>query len=316
MKKTLIALAALAAGTSALAQSTVTIYGRIDQGIGQNVDAVKNREVRAGSTNRIGFRGTEDLGGGLKAFFHIEHRFNADEGTQIAGSPFWEGKSIVGLQSQYGTVFLGRDDNPAYLLSQKVSDPWDTDTVANNNAITNGGVGTSRYANSVNYRGTFSGFTVAAQVTERDGTKAQSTGPDRPFSLGLSYVGGPLSVGFGHENPANENAQWTTVNAAWNFQVVRVIGLFGTGNLANDNKIRSVLLGVTAPLGAGELRASYGIRDNRTTNVKLNKKLGLGYHHALSKRTTLYVDVANERRDNMASNLVKTGWDLGVKHNF
>lgn len=317
MKKSLIALAVLAAASgSALAQSTVTIYGRIDQGIGQAADAAKNTEVRPGSTNRIGFRGVEDLGGGLKAFFHLEHRFDAGEGTQIANAPFWEGKSIVGLQTSFGDFFLGRDDNPAYLLSQKVADPWDTDTVANNNTITSGGVGTSRYANSINYRGTFGGVKVGAQLTERDNTKPQSTGPDRPFSLGASYTTGPLLIAIGHENPANDNAVWTTVNAAWDFKVVKLIGLFGTGANNADQKIRSYLIGATAPIGNGELRASYGVRENKDTNLKLDKQFGLGYHYALSKRTTVYADVVNERRDNMAANLKKTGWDFGVKHNF
>lgn len=333
MKKSLLALAAIAAVSgSAFAQSSVTIYGRIDQGIAQYSEAVKNIEVRSASANRLGFRGVEDLGGGLKAFFQIEHRFDADTGT--ANAVFWDGKSFVGLRSNFGDFYIGREDNPAYALSQSIADPFGTDTVAQNTTILNGrGIATTRYANSLNYRGTFGGFTVGAQIAERasaaeqgvpgSGIKAQQVGDDRPYSIAANYIGGPVTVGVGFENPANDNAKWTTVNAAYDLRVVKLIGLFGFGNDNDDNKRRGYILGLTAPIGSGELKASYGWLQQKAvnTNVKTNldKQLGIGYHYALSKRTTLYTDLVHERNDAVraaGSQLKKTGWDVGIKHNF
>ena len=348
MKKSLLALAAIAAVSgSAFAQSSVTIYGQIDQGVGQQSESVKNREVLAGSANRLGFRGVEDLGGGLKAFFEFQHRFSADTG--VANGTFWDGKSFVGLQTAFGSVYLGREDNPAYALSQAAGDPWGTDTVAQNTTILNGRIGTNRYANSVNYRGTFGGFTFGAQIAEADGTKAQSTGADRPWSVAAVYTGGPFTIGVGHENPADADAQWTTINGAWDFKFVKLIGLYGFGdtglntpnptgpnvngvafptNIRNFNSLgrnderTAFIIGLTAPIGNGELKASYGQLENENSitgaKTKLDKQWGLGYHYALSKRTTIYADVVQEDGDIVKTygQLEKTGYDIGIKHKF
>jgi predicted porin len=330
MKKSLLALAAIAAVSgSAFAQSSVTIYGRLDQGVAQYSEAVKNVEVRQASASRLGFRGVEDLGGGLKAFFQIEHRFTPDDG--VANPVFWDGKSFVGLRTTFGDFYIGREDSAAYALSQAPGDPWGTDTVAQNTTILNGrGIATTRYANSLNYRGTFAGVTLGAQIAERataaeqtatSGIKAQQVGEDRPYSLAASYTGGPVTVGVGFENPANQNAKWTTINAAWDFKVVKLIGLYGFGNTNADDEHRGFILGLTAPIGNGELKTSYAVLEKETvTGVKskLDKQFGIGYHYALSKRTTIYTDVVNEKNDAVRANsaLKKTGWDIGVKHNF
>lgn len=309
-----LALASLAGG--AFAQSSVTVYGRVDLSVAQQADAVDNKEVRNGSGSRLGFKGTEDLGDGLKAVFQIEHRFNADEGTQST-SRFWEGKSIVGIEGAFGRVTLGREENPAYTYSQAVADPWGTDTVASNGSIVNGRIGTTRYSNTVNYRFSTGGFTAAAQVAEADGnTPATGTATKRPYSLGGAWVSGPIVLGVGYENPADEHDHWATVNGSYNFGVVKLGAFFGTGRDGNDEKQRAYLVSATAPVGNGELRASFGELKNRDTDVIRDRQFALGYHYALSKRTTVYVDAVHEGRDNMADNLKSTGYDLGIKHNF
>jgi len=331
MKKSLLALAAIAAVSgSAFAQSSVTIYGQIDQGIGQQSEVVKNREVLPGSANRLGFRGVEDLGGGLKAFFEFQHRFSADTGNTNNAAAFWDGKSFVGLQTAFGSIYLGREDNPAYALSQAAGDPFGTDTVAQNTAILNGRIGANRYANSVNYRGTFGGFTLGGQYAEQDNTKPQSTGADRPWSVAAVYAGGPFTVGIGHENPSDSDAQWTTINGSWDFKFVKLIGLYGfgdtglqAGTLSTTNDKRTAfILGLTAPIGNGELKASYGQLENEAAvggrKTKLDKQFGLGYHYALSKRTTIYADYVNEGADRIknSANLEENGFDIGIKHKF
>lgn len=309
-----LALTSLAGG--AFAQSNVTVYGRVDLSLAQQADAVDNKEVRNGSGSRLGFKGTEDLGDGLKAIFQLEHRFNADDGTQST-TRFWEGKSIVGLEGFFGRVWIGRDENPAYTYSQAVADPWGTDTVASNGSIVNGRIGTTRYSNSVNYRFAANGFTVAAQFAEADGnTPASGVGDKRPYSLGAAYANGPIVLGLGFENPADEDDHWATVNGSYNFGIVKLGAFFGTGRNGDDQKQRSYLVSATAPIGNGELRASFGELKNSTTDVIRDRQFSVGYHYALSKRTTVYADVTHEGRDNMASDLKSTGYDFGIKHNF
>lgn len=307
MQRSLLA-AALLGAFSSLATAQVTLYGRVDLSLAQQADAVKNTELRNGSGSRFGLRGTEDLGGGLKAVFQIEHRFNADTGS--AGTRFWEGKSIVGLEGGFGRFTLGREENPAYTHSQNPADPWGGDTVASNGSIVNGRIGTTRYSDSLNYRYSGGGFTFGAQMTEGDGLD------DRPYSLGLAYAAGPLRVGVGFENPGNADDDWLTVNGSYNFGAFGLRGLIGNGSNANGQKHQSWLLAATTQIGAGELRASYGQLKNKDLDVVADKQLAFGYHHALSKRTTLYADLINEKRDNLPADRKSTGWDVGIKHNF
>jgi len=140
MKKSLIALAALTAFSgAALAQSSVTLYGIIDLGLVKqnNKDVSTERSlggvgmaneelnVAQATKSRIGFRGVEDLGGGLSAKFDLEHRLLPDTGAvnTSGGNQYWD-KAIVGLTSQsWGEVTLGRDYGPTF-FSQYLLDPW------------------------------------------------------------------------------------------------------------------------------------------------------------------------------------------------
>ncbi len=320
MKKSVLALAALGAfAGAASAQSSVTVYGRVDMSLAQQADAVANREMRAGSGNRLGFRGVEDLGGGLKAVFQIEHRFNADTGTQNNANAFWHGKSIVGLEGSFGRVTLGREENAAYLLGQAGADPWGgTDTVAANTFV-NGRIGAQRYNNSINYAISRGGLQFGAQLAEtNDNTPAGGVAEDRPYSLGLAYKTGGFHVGVGYEDPADKDDHWASVFLAYNFGAFKIGGFYGSGKNVNAQKHEAYLLQATARVGAGELRATYGELKNKSlaANNVLDKQFGLGYHYALSKRTTVYADVTNENRDNIPGDRKKTGYDIGLKHNF
>lgn len=306
---TRILLAAALLGTfSSVAIGQVTVYGRVDLSLAQQADATRNTELRNGSGSRFGLRGTEDLGGGLKAVFQIEQRFNADTGS--AGARFWEGKSIVGLEGDFGRVTMGREENPAYTLSQNPADPWGGDTVASNGTIVNGRIGTNRYGDSLNYRYSAGGFTFGAQITEGDGLD------ERPYSLGLSYVAGAWRLGVGFENPGDADDHWLTVHASYNFGAFALRGLVGRGTQVNGQKHQSWLLAATTRIGAGEWRASYGRLTNKDLDVVADRQFALGYHYAMSRRTTLYADLISEKRDNMPANRKGTGWDLGIKHDF
>src|ERR1044072_8929577 len=115
MKKSLLALAVLGAfAGAASAQSSVAIYGFLDSALSKPY-ATEDKKVIDGAFygggSRLGFRGVEDLGGGYKATFGMEHRLNVDEGAQ-AGGVFWQGYSTVGLVTPFGAVNLGRQYTP------------------------------------------------------------------------------------------------------------------------------------------------------------------------------------------------------------
>src|SRR5690606_12424888 len=146
---------------------------------------------------------------------------------------------------------------------------------------------------------------------------AGGTADDRAYSLGAGYRTGAWVFGAGFENPADRDDRWATLNASYDFGIAKVGGLIGSGKNVAAQKIQAYLVSVTAPVAGGELRGSYGqLKNKDIADGVLDKQFALGYHYALSKRTTVYADVVNERRDNMAAGLRKTGYDLGIKHNF
>jgi len=216
-------------------------------------------------------------------------------------------------------VALGREENPAYTFSQSVGDPWGADTVASNLTLINGRIGSTRYSNSVNWRASFGGFSAGVQFAEREDNAPQlGASDDRPYSLGAAYKAGAWTFGFGHENPADHDDHWTTLNASYDFGTFKLGGLLGRGKNGAAQTHRAFLVNATVPLGSGELRTSYGELENTSLAAigVLDKQFGIGYFHPLSKRTTLYANLVHEDRDNLQADRRKTGWDLGIKHNF
>nr|WP_297354381.1 porin [uncultured Caldimonas sp.] len=346
MKKSLLALAVLGAfAGAASAQSNVTIYGKLDLGLvkandGESmlVGGPANDKLRldqqAGS--RLGFRGTEDLGGGLKANFLIEHRFTPDNGA--ADGTFWNGSSWLGLSGAFGEVRLGREYSP-YFFTNIAADPWGYDTVAQNGMVhTAAGVAVSRYGNNISYRTPdMGGLTahVAVGLAEADDT-------EHNLGFNVQYKAGPMYVGFGYHRggataglagltagaPAlaiggtsNDNtAQSWGVTGSYDFGVAKLIGAFAMSDVEMNTGIedlegRSFSIAATAPLGAGEFRAMVSrlegtdgaVDDFKTT------KFGLGYHYPLSKRTKVYADLGTAKSTDLDR---RTAVDFGIQHNF
>jgi predicted porin len=322
MKKSLLALAVLGAfAGAASAQSNVTLYGRVDLSVGKGA-GTEVKSLANGSGSRFGVRGVEDLGGGLQALFNIEHRYNADTGAQSNALRFWQGRSLVGLQGGFGQIVFGREYTTAFLQSQLVADPWGWDTVVagtlggsgGNTAVTGGGIATVRNDSSATYKISAAGFTFGAQIAEA--TDQFTNVPNKPVNFAVSYAAGPITAGFGYEQPGTEvteNAKWMTLNVAYNFGGFKIGGFLGTGNTATDVDRKAYMVTATMPIGAGEFRASYGVLDDDLLG-KINKPLALGYHYSMSKRTTIYADLLNDRGDQFTTS--KTGYDFGIKHNF
>ena len=308
MKKSLLALAVLGAfAGAASAQSSVTLYGKLDLGFAKAAGSA-DKQVADGSRSRVGFRGVEDLGGGLKALFQFEHRFNPDTGT-VTNTAFWHGLSTVGLGGSFGTVNLGRQYTAAYSLATGVIDPFGGDTVAGlrGESLTKS-VARLRTDNSVRYDGAFGGLKVAADIAE-----TPAGGVDRPYSVAAQYAAGPFMVAASYDNPTGANDNLATLGGSYTFGPAKVSLGIGRGDNNSNVRVKQALAGVTVSVGAaGQVLAGYAQEEVGTADA--TKKVSLGYRHNLSKRTQLYTDVT--RINDAIKNTDKTGYDFGVIHTF
>ena len=332
MKKSLLALAVLGAFAGvAAAQSAVTMYGRVDLSVGKNAGS-DAKVMQNGSGSRLGLRGNEDLGGGMAAFFNIETRFDADTGsaqgfnltpTGSTAAPagasgtanrFWSARSLVGLSGGFGRVSLGREYTVAFLGSQLANDPWGWDTVAAGTGtvgITGLGIARVRNDSAVTYNIERSGFSFGAQIAEA--TDTINNFQKRPMNVSAGYAAGPVAVNFGYEVTGLEAAakeKMYSLGGAFDLGAVKLGASYAKGTTAANVDRKSYMLTAVAPMGQGEFRAAIGKRTvGGADDINL---VAVGYHYALSKRTTLYVDVAN----NSKLPAEKTGYDFGLKHNF
>ena len=366
MKKSLLALAVLGAFTGlASAQSSVTIYGLVDANVSKAIGS-DDKVVGQGAQSRLGFRGTEDLGNGLKAFFNIQHRFDSGTGNAIGTpssgqTPFWQAEANVGLSGNFGNVRVGRNYTEAFYQQVSV-DPWGFDTVGNIKAFLVGGAGTTttsstlvsnassiagdRANNAISYWITQSGFTFGAQIAEANDNAGvganQATpggvGQKRPSSLRLQYAAGPIAAGISYDNPSDNDDNWTLVNGSYNLGVAKVGVFYGDGKNSVAFKRKSYGVTATAPFGPGEARAAVAqlkgpLLAASGSDITLRQQISLGYHYSLSKRTTIYADVASVKTDIPGGGPLATApglsssatgnfkasdsaYDFGIKHVF
>lgn len=309
MKKSLIALAAVAASGAAMAQSSVTLYGVVDT----SVAYVKGKESVSGllnngaATSRLGFRGVEDLGNGLKAEFVLEGAVSPDDG----GSSFdFKRQSTVGLAGEFGQVRLGRALTASYNAVSRY-DVFGTNGLGSTLAWSEGYQ--NRSNNMISYISPkFAGFGVGIDYGfgEQEKNKTQ-----RYVGIGATYDNGPLSIGLGYDKANNvgyeekvdtsvtppvTNITWGDdlktwqLGASYDFAVVKLAGFYketkykNAASGANEGKLKTWNLGVSAPVGAaGVVKASYN-NYKWSDNAGKAQQFSLGYVHNLSKRTALY----------------------------
>ena len=342
MKKSLIALAVLAASGAAMAQSSVTLYGVVDTGLtySKGEESVYGMTHVGGNVNsRLGFRGVEDLGNGLKATFNLESGFSADDGTNYMGQDglAFTRTSTVGLAGNFGEVRLGRMLTSSYLAVSRYDAFGDT------------GIGASlawnipqtgyapRTENAISYTSpNFSGFKIGAEYGFGEQVKARDS---RYFGMGATYDNGPLSLGLGYDRLnsntmdgllAASDLKTVHLGGAYNFGVAKLMAFYKQSKVSNAPKFKTFGLGVSAPVGAaGEVRASYNNYKISDDNGKADQ-LSLGYVHNLSKRTALYGTYAYiKNKDGLAFQLngamagaglkdgeKQHGLQLGVRHAF
>ena len=326
MKKSLIALAVLAASGAAMAQSSVTLYGVADAGV-TFVDGASNwTGLTSGNqlTSRIGFRGTEDLGGGLKANFWLEAGVNLDNGDGNSsysaagdGNSFaFKRRSTVGLEGGFGEVRLGRELTAAYSAVSRY-DVFGSVGLGASQLWANGGNGDAagavnnaarttdqRVSNAVTYVSpNFAGFKVAANYGF--GEVAGQNSQRRYMGLGATYDNGPLSLGLSGEQLSRNDSALTagditawSLGGSYDLGVAKLLAGYRQSTVDNfafastgaDAKRKGYMLAVTAPVGPGLVRAAYNrYQDSQTGTADAKADhFAIGYIYSLSKRTSVY----------------------------
>ena len=359
MQKKIIALAVagLVSGT-AFAQSNVTVWGILDMGYQYSwdnvADGVKNKsDIKAGGLDgsRIGFKGTEDLGNGLKAIFDATLNFDADTGVN-GGTLMGEGSS-VGLVGNFGTVRAGYFGN-------FLDDNTGVDASGRHGMIHSGSLyDTGKYKNFVAYISpSFSGLTVKAGVSTNASVQDNSPAVNRSiiantraYTAAVSYENGPIQAGVayamykGQEGDLyigdNEKSSDWNAGISYNFGVARV-SLFGAQQKLGDGATASTIpnnvylapgvydkntfwaLGVSAPVGAnGIVKAGYGRSKLSGVSGHDDDKANawdVVYFHSLSKRTTIYAMYGNLNVDEVDNSTARTtyqqAFNVGLKHTF
>ena len=358
MKKSLIALAALAASGFAMAQSSVTMFGIVDANIGYtNHNGANGGVVGMGSggnnTSRLGFRGVEDLGGGLKAGFWLEGALVNDTGAP-AGFNF-QRESTVRLSGGFGEVRLGREQTPTYRAVSKYDAFGQVGFGRNEAFLMDGSAGTIvppattatrtadaggvRQNNMISYYSPkMGGFSVSGGYgfhEKTNGNEGRYMGlaggyDNGPLSLGMSYESRNVDIGVLGANKKNRAA----LGASYDFGAVKLIGSISQNKYkvatpASSAKVNTYALGLTAPVGAGTVKAQYALYDQKT--IGKAHHLSVGYQYDLSKRTALYTtasymknnDGSNMRLNNTdiggaapGAGLNQTGVQAGIRHSF
>lgn len=356
MKKSIAALAVLCAAPDfAAAQSNVTIYGLFDMAIvresGGAAGSVNKITSGVGAGSRLGFKGTEDLGNGMSAFFLMENGFQGDTGTLGQGGLLFGRQVYVGLQGGFGSVMLGRQYTPQYLAVASI-DPFGSGYAGDTkNLMTATGNGTSRMDNTVKYVSPTMGGTTA-EVVYAPGEVSGDNKAGRQFGGGLTYKSGPVMLRLAYHNRNNDTA---TVKTATNGRNLVVGGTYDIAttrlhfayavnkginsaiprNTANpfgyatppvlSTDSRDVLLGLTVPVGPGSFVASYIDKDDKTRFDQDAHQVAAGYRYNLSKRTELYAVLAKITNKNGAGYTVGSSIEggtgdkalnLGIRHAF
>ena len=351
MKKSLIALAVLAASGAAMAQSSVTLFGIVDTGVGyvknggsevlgSTAGLSKNGMTTSGNaTSRLGFRGVEDLGGGLKAGFWLEGQIDGDDGN-AAGFNF-KRRSTISLMGNFGEVRMGRELVAGYVKTSSYDVfgqvgmgqflGWSSNLY---NGTTVEGV---RANNMLSYyTPNFGGFTAGVNYGFGESTVSNKT--DRYVGGYAAYDNGPVSVTLAMDknNLSALTADRTQVSlgGSYDFGMLKASALvqqvkFEDTITSNSDKFNNWSLGVSAPVGPGTIKAQYASYKLKSSDDKADQ-LSVGYVYDLSKRTAVYGTASYlKNKGNLNASLggnglklagaageKQTGFQVGVRHAF
>ncbi len=348
MKKSLIALAVagtFAAPAAFAATANVDVYGRLNV----SIEDSNGTNVTPQVTDRqsiVGFKGSEDLGGGLKGIWQIEQTISG-HADGVGGGNLATRNSFVGLSGGFGTVLVGRHDTP-YKLSTVRLDPF-SDTVADYNGD-GGALPTTgkdgfvdlvqathdhRSNNAVAYISpNFNGFSFAGALvmTNRNATAGDNEGDKTSDAISLSgtYANGPIFATLAYQKvedlTTGQGAGTIEKTPAWklglgySFGDTRVGFVYEDVDGKNPAGVKlldrkSWLVNGVHTMGPIVLKAQYGQVDDKTAANNDGTKFSLGADYNLSKRTSAGIAYTNDKVKNNGTGATNA-WGVQVRHSF
>ena len=325
MKKTnpiIAAVMALGLAGAAQAQSSLTIYGSIDEYFNHMTSSsgAKLNTLQDGKDlrSRLGFRGVEDLGGGLYSLFTLEAGFNPADGSRGQGGLAFGRQAFVGLGGDFGQLTIGRQYTPLFEHYGNFDPLWGISNVNESGFYLN--YGTFRQNNAVRYAKSIAGVNFAA--LHGFGNVSGSTSAGQLNGLQANYTAGPLLVGAAYQkfdvNSSASTNLGSTSNAMfganYGFGPARVFFNYMNTKLNTGAKSDIATLGVNyevTPL-VGLVGAYYNDKTKSTTNVDGSRNtLALGLTYTLSKRTMVYTYVDRSKQNSgYSATAIAAGSDL------
>jgi predicted porin len=343
MKNHALAAACACAASTAMAQTAnpVTLYGRVYV-MYESVEAKEGATPlpsRTRVSNRLsllGVRGSEDLGGGLKAIFQLETDFSPD----AASGTFATRNSGVGLQSNWGTVIAGRWDTPFKAANAAIVDPFENNSLADITGVTlNQGNFSRREANAVQYWSpNWNGVSFRAHYSANEG-KTATVNPYL-YSAAVAYRKGNLYAVYAWEKHFDQSGATPTAgideegnvaSASYVLGAVKLFGQYGEYKKTRTTTQKSYMAGGQWTMGKHVLLAAYqNSRDGGVTTAAQPScdLIGAGYRYDFSKRTSFvaeYVVVNNDVGNlcnfgtiplTITAGQDPQGYAVGVRHTF
>jgi predicted porin len=314
MKKSILALAVLAglAGAAQAQSSNVSIYGIADVGYVRDSGASaagSTSTITSGgqSASRLGFKGREDLGGGMAAIFTLESGILMDTGASDQGGLLFGRQIFVGLQTGAGTVRLGRMYTPIY-EARHAFDPFDGGFGGDYGRIFL--AGGKRANNAVVYDTPDNSSGIAFEGMYSVGEQAGDAAKARQMGASASYKKGPMDFKLAwdsmNSNPVSPApivaTRSTAIGGNYSFPIVKIFAVsqVNSSSAAVALDTRDYLLGFSVPIGPSTVIGTYIKHDNRAAADSDTKQFALGYTYALSKRSNLYTSYARLENDRLA----------------
>jgi len=357
MKKSLVFLAAVAAMGGASAQSSVSLYGIADVAFGQFKSGVGTAETTniklesSGlSSSRWGMKGSDDLGGGLKAEFVLEAGMNVDTGAQKAAGVAFDRVATVGLSGSFGAVALGRQALPYDSLWGDANNTFDNKLMNPTKSVWLSNTDVAKYKDrgdnaivfkSAKYGGFSGSVGLALGENKGKGVGGVELGADQVLSMQARYADGPLMVGFGYQTQKSQNAATTLLSASsGNTSYMLMTGSYDLGMAkliagynqtkrdatinvkeASDDQFQvgvDIPLSSTAKVGIGYATSKGDVISSNATSGKKGSGFSVVGVYDLSKRTTLYGGLLNTKAENAAGVEIdkSTAFAGGIRHKF
>lgn len=345
MKKSLLALAVLGAfAGAASAQSSVTLFGIVDlsaNSIKNGSQTKKSMDSNQLNSNRLGFRGVEDLGGGMSASFWLEGGMSNDNGSP--GGYNFQRRSTVSLSGGFGEIRLGRDYTNTFsnvatfdaygangfgnLSNLYVGQPAAAGGVGNSTPanVQSGATTAVRADNMIGYflPGNLGGLYGQVQTSLGEGVDA-----NKQTSVRIGWAGGPINIAVstGKTDLATEYTH-NNIAGSWNAGFANFMAQYDTQEAGAAERVM-YLFGVVVPVGQHELKFSYvNSKGDGPLNGVDADQFALGYIYNLSKRTALYGHYAQIKNKGGAAFVVgagpgnatndkSTGYGVGLRHSF